>query len=367
MAAASSQADAPRATPVLDTEVLQQHVATLLRVLLQPEAFGLDSQVWYSVSYDDGQLDGRLEHSLAARLDIDPVMLWTAVWPAAFGDRAKAVQISKRLEAARAQADLLEANTTVNKLASFYGSTRVRSPSQPTGRRVEEQEEGKPNMVCHLRPSPPQQVNWISFDATLTSTPVEQLEEGSTLPQPRPLSATRDALERAQRQRSLRSAAASGGVELQLGRQAQQPAQLPREPAQQQSASPKPQRLRSLLAVLGAPKPYRDASGQRLPDSLLDRICESHHWERVKVTKKTETETVRKRREGYVDGLHSVDKCTLSDESNTLLVKLKVGGTNPLQYRTGHHVRLMQCIMLRRTNAGRAHVHASQSLPDSPR
>ena len=128
MAAAPSQADAPRATPVLDTEVLQQHVATLLRVLLQPEAFGLDSQVWYSVSYDDGQLDGRLEHSLAARLDIDPVMLWTAVWPEAFGDRAKAVQISKRLEAARAQADLLEANTTVNKLASFYGSTRVRSP-----------------------------------------------------------------------------------------------------------------------------------------------------------------------------------------------------------------------------------------------
>ena len=196
-------------------------MATLLRVLLQPEAFGLDSQVWYSVSYDDGQLDGRLEHSvnhsLAARLDIDPVMLWTAVWPAAFGDRAKAVQISKRLEAARAQADLLEANTTVNKLASFYGSTRVRSPSQPTGRRVEEQEEGKPNMVCHrLRPSPPQQVNWISFDATLTSTPVEQLEEGSTLPQPRPLSATRDALERAQRQRSLRSAAASSGVEFRV-------------------------------------------------------------------------------------------------------------------------------------------------------
>ena len=117
---------------------------------------------------------------------------------------------------------------------------------------------------------------------------------------------------------------------MQLGRQAQQPAQLPHEPAQQQSASPKPQRLRSLLAVLGAPKPYRDASGQRLPDSLLDRICESHHWERVKVTKKTETETVRKGKEGYVDRLHSVDKCTLSDESNTLLVKLKVGGTNPL-------------------------------------
>ena len=94
------------------------------------------------------------------------------------------------------------------------------------------------------------------------------------LPQPLPLVATLGALERAKRQRSLRSSGAEVHPGLDTGGGSEEPIAVwtpPGRPPPQ--LVPRRPSLRTLLARLDAPRPYCDSSNQRLPESLLDRIC----------------------------------------------------------------------------------------------
>ena len=77
-----------------------------------------------------GYVYGRLEHSLASRLGIDAETLWTAVWPAAFGAKAKESQIRTKLATAGSAAGLSDANSAIVKQYVNYGSTRVRRRNQ---------------------------------------------------------------------------------------------------------------------------------------------------------------------------------------------------------------------------------------------
>ena len=115
------------ATPSADTNaaLIAEYASTLVRVLLEPEKYGLSREVWYALS-GDSLLSGRRQHSLAARLGINPqALLWTAVWPAVFGERANAARIRVKLESARADAELTTANSTVQKMVVWHGAQKV--------------------------------------------------------------------------------------------------------------------------------------------------------------------------------------------------------------------------------------------------
>ena len=202
-------AEAPRAAAAKPAAaVVDEHAADLLRVLLQPEAFGLRRHVCYALSAVDGLRADQLQHSLAARLGIAPeTLLWSAVWPAVFGDRAKPAQIRTRLESAGAEAGLSTFNTTVQKATAIYGVLKVLL-TYPHVRSRSVRQRSSQTRLTQLHTIIASQVHWVCFDAALESLPKQQHEPVSVLPQPLPLAATRDALERARRQRSLRGSGA---------------------------------------------------------------------------------------------------------------------------------------------------------------
>ena len=241
----------------------------LLFALSRAEELQLRLNVWIAVNAPEELAAAHPEHTLCARLGISSTVL-PVLWSTAFGsDGIAAASLAKKLNDVRSAAGL-SPRLYASKMRSKFGSQRVtlRMPTPSHMYSMHERHTSQP-VSCSTQPRL-HQVTWfaLQLDATeLSSTPHQQLQD-SSLPQPAPLSATHRVLATWAARKRLRS---SGDAMETEQAQSATPAAATEPPVFVQ-ATPR-MSVSVILTALGASKPFVDASGERLPDSLLGRTC----------------------------------------------------------------------------------------------
>jgi len=258
MSSGSGSSSSSSAGKSVDSAEPSRWTAQRLRsVLSRPDDHQLGSGVWFALD-PPAVFDERLAaHSLPARLGISPELLMRLM-KEAFGDRLMAETIRKALNLELSGADL-SGDVRVSRDTMYFEGQKVTTKPHTIdlcprthlyalclslSRTYDHADitltSASPSRLLSRGYRAPQ-VKMIAFAPDVSTSPADQIQDGSTLPQPSPVEATRRVLASEERKRSLRSAG-----------EAVEPTETPRAPPEepipkQQPNAPARPSLASLL------------------------------------------------------------------------------------------------------------------------
>ena len=208
-------------------------LSRLVEVLAHPEKYNLEPRVWFALNAPASLVASHPAHTLAARLGMhNQLERLQDMLREAFGANVRAHTIANKLNAIRSCERSMRSTPNSERLLVSKTST----------------------MSLGIR-----KVSWIAFGETnLASSPSDQLAADSRLPQPSSASRTLQMII-CHNQRNTRCNAEKQTDNGELPLPSSTPTAQPRSS------------LRELLLALGRQAPFCDASGEPLPDWLLDR------------------------------------------------------------------------------------------------